>query len=103
VADPLQHEQPNPRTEPGHDVVIAPGTLLHKIAGRDRIPVNSAHHQAVKDLPANITVNARAEDGVVEGVEDPARRFCIGVQWHPEYRISPADAALFTAFIEACR
>jgi len=47
-------------------------------------------------------VNAVADDGVVEGIEDPRRRFCIGVQWHPEFSISPADTALVRAFIEAC-
>jgi len=103
IEDALAHEQPNPRNEPGHEVVLSPGTFLHRIVGRERIPVNSAHHQAVKDLPAGVVVNGRSDDGVIEGIEDPARRFCIGVQWHPEFHISPADAALFTAFIEACR
>jgi len=103
VADCLAHEQPNPRTEPGHDVILTEGTLLARIAGKTSIPVNSAHHQAVKTVPAAITINATSADGVIEGIEDPARRFCIGVQWHPEYAISPADTALFDAFIEACR
>ena len=103
VADCLAHEQPNPRTEPGHDVTLTAGSLLARIAGKKSIPVNSAHHQAVKSVPDAITVNARSGDGVIEGIEDPARRFCIGVQWHPEYHISPADTALFQAFIKACR
>jgi len=103
IADPLAHEQPNPRTEPGHDVTVVAGTLLARIAGRDAIPVNSAHHQAVKAVPAHIVVNATTTDGVIEGIEDPARRFCLGVQWHPEYAISPADTAIFRAFIEASR
>jgi len=100
---PLAHEQPNPRTEPGHDVTVVAGTLLARIAGCDAIPVNSAHHQAVKAVPAHILVNATTSDGVIEGIEDPARRFCLGVQWHPEYAISPADTAIFRAFIEASR
>lgn len=99
----LAHEQPNPRTEPGHDVILAEGSLLRRIAGTDRIPVNSAHHQAVKAVAPGAVVDAVASDGVVEGIEVPGRRFCIGVQWHPEYDISPADAALMTAFVEACR
>ncbi len=99
----LAHEQPNPRTEPGHSVTLTPGSLLARIAGAAEIPVNSAHHQAVATLPEAIRINARAADGVIEGLEDPARRFCLGVQWHPEYAISPADTALFRAFIEACR
>jgi putative glutamine amidotransferase len=102
VEDPLAHEQPNPRTEPGHDVSVEAGTLLREIVGAASIPVNSAHHQSVKAVPDQITVNSRSSDGVIEGIEDRSKRFCLGVQWHPEYHISPADQALFKAFIEAC-
>jgi putative glutamine amidotransferase len=79
----LPHRQPNPRHEPGHGVRIVPGTLLHRIAGADSLAVNSAHHQAVKTAGPGVVVDAVAEDGVVEGIEDPRRRFCLGVQWHP--------------------
>jgi putative glutamine amidotransferase len=103
IAAPLAHEQPNPRTEPGHDVRLVAGTMLARIAGCDSLSVNSAHHQAVKDVPAGMVVNARSADGVIEGIEVPGRRFCLGVQWHPEYAINPADGALLRAFVEACR
>jgi len=103
VHAPLAHEQPNPRHLAGHDVDIKQGTLLHQITGETRVPVNSAHHQAVKDVPGNLVVDAVAPDGVIEGIEDPARKFCIGVQWHPEFHISPADVRLFAAFVDACR
>lgn len=103
VAAPLAHEQPNPRNEPGHDVEIAPGTILARIAGSLKIPVNSAHHQAVKAVPPPVVVNAHSADGVVEGIELPERRFCLGVQWHPEFAISPADTAIFGAFVAASR
>lgn len=98
----LAHEQPNPRTEPGHQVAVTEGTLLHRVTGQDQFPVNSAHHQAVKAVPAGLVVNAVAPDGVIEGVEDPAHPFCLGVQWHPEYSISPADDAILAAFVKAC-
>jgi putative glutamine amidotransferase len=101
VPDALAHEQPNPRTEPGHTVRLAAGTLLRRIAGTDEIAVNSAHHQAVKAPAPGMVVDATASDGVIEGIEDPRRRFCIGVQWHPEYAISEADTRLFAAFIAA--
>jgi putative glutamine amidotransferase len=101
IPSDIPHEQPNPRTEAGHEVIVAADTLLHRIVGQERIPVNSAHHQAVKAVPASILVNASAPDGVIEGIEDPARRFCLGVQWHPEYHISPADRAIFNALIAA--
>lgn len=102
VETALAHEQPNPRTEPGHQVVVTEGTLLHRVTGQAQFPVNSAHHQAVKAVPAGLVVNAVAPDGVIEGVEDPAHPFCLGVQWHPEYSISPADDAILAAFVKAC-
>ena len=97
----LAHEQPNPRNEPGHLVKVAKGTQLHGIVGTDELAVNSAHHQAAADAPQGVIVNAVAPDGVIEGIEAPAYRFCIGVQWHPEFLISEGDAKLFRAFLGA--
>lgn len=102
IADCLAHEQSNPRDEPGHEVELVAGSRLAAIAGTSRIAVNSSHHQAVKQVAPGCIADAIAPDGVVEGIEDPRRRFCIGVQWHPEFTLSPADAALYRAFIEAC-
>ncbi|MBM3601941.1 MAG: gamma-glutamyl-gamma-aminobutyrate hydrolase family protein [Alphaproteobacteria bacterium] len=97
----LAHEQPNPRTEAGHHVTVVKDTLLHRIVGREMMAVNSAHHQAVKAVPRRIRINAVASDGVIEGIEDPRRRFCLGVQWHPEYAIDPGDSRIFDAFVRA--
>ena len=102
VPDALEHEQTNPRHEPGHTVVITPGTMLHRIVGTAEMRVNSAHHQAIR-TPGRGVVNALAPDGVIEGIEDPAHRYCIGVQWHPEYFIDPGDRRIFDALIAACR
>lgn len=99
----LAHEQPNPRHEAGHGVELVAGTRLAAICGEGRIAVNSAHHQAVAQVAPGCVINARADDGVIEGIEDPARRFCIGVQWHPEFLISGADSKLLAALIAACR
>lgn len=101
VQNPLAHEQPNPRDEPGHSVSVLPGTLLHRIVQRDSLEVNSAHHQAAKDASDRIIINAVAPDGVIEGIEATDRSFCLGVQWHPEYKVSAGDGAIFQAFIEA--
>ncbi len=102
IKEPLAHEQPNPRHEAGHSVTVKEGTLLHKIVGKTPIMVNSAHHQAVDKVAKGVVVNAVAEDGVIEGIEHPDYRFALGVQWHPEFHITPADTAIFRAFVEAC-
>jgi putative glutamine amidotransferase len=99
----LPHEQPNPRTEPGHDVSVSDGTLLRKIVGASAIAVNSAHHQAVDKPAPGVVVNAVASDGVIEGIELPGHPFCLGVQWHPEYHVSDADRKIFEAFVAACK
>jgi putative glutamine amidotransferase len=104
VPGALPHRQPNPRDEPGHDVRVITGTVLHRIARTEQLAVNSAHHQAVKAAGPGVVIDAVAEDGVVEGIEDPRRRFCLGVQWHPEFEINEADRRIFRAFVEAaCR
>jgi putative glutamine amidotransferase len=99
----LAHEQPNPRHEAGHAVSVVAGTLLHRIVGAAEMHVNSAHHQAVRDPGRYATVNATAADGVIEGLEDSRYRFCLGVQWHPEYFIDQGDRRIFDALIAACR
>lgn len=103
VPGALPHEQPNPRNEPGHEIAIVPGTRLASIVGTTTMQVNSAHHQAVCAQGPNLMVNAVAPDGVIEGIESATHRFCIGVQWHPEFLIDPGDRHLFLAFIEAAR
>jgi putative glutamine amidotransferase len=101
VPGALPHRQPNPRDEPGHKVRIGAGTLLRRITGVEVLAVNSAHHQAVKDAGSGLIVDAVAEDGVVEGIEDPRRRFCLGIQWHPEFALSDGDRSIFRKFVAA--
>ncbi len=101
VPNALAHEQANPRDEPGHAVALSPGTLLHRIVGSDMMMVNSAHHQAVATAGPHAVVNAIAPDGVIEGLEDGRYRFCLGLQWHPEFLIDPGDRLVFDAFIAA--
>ena len=103
VPDALAHEQPNPRDQAGHSVSLVQGTRLHAICGADALQVNSAHHQAAADVGDGVVVNAWAPDGVIEGIEAPNRRFCIGVEWHPEFHISEGDKRIFDAFIQAAR
>ncbi len=99
----IAHEQPNPRTEPGHEIRVEPGTLLARVTGAARMAVNSAHHQAVRAVPDGVVVNARAPDGLVEGIESVRHRWALGVQWHPEYAVDRADPLILRGFVEACR
>ena len=102
IRDALEHEQPNPRDEPGHQVAILPSTMLADIVGSSSMAVNSAHHQAVAEAGPFARVAAVAPDGVIEAIEDPRFRFCLGVQWHPEFLIDPGDRRIFDAFAAAC-
>lgn len=103
VKNALEHEQKNPRHEPGHTVTIARRTLLHEIVGGDTMDVNTAHHQAIAKPAPGAVVNATASDGVIEGIELPSHPFCLGVQWHPEYSVDAADKKIFEAFVHACQ
>ena len=66
-----------------HDVELEPGTRVAELLG-DRAPVKSHHHQGFGRLGEGLVEAARAEDGTIEAVEDPSRRFALGVLWHPE-------------------
>jgi putative glutamine amidotransferase len=101
VPDALAHEQPDPRDRPGHLVRVSPGTLLHRVTGAEELAVNSAHHQAVLQVAPGCLANAHAPDGVVEGIEASGLRFCLGVQWHPEFVLGEGDRRLFEALVAA--
>jgi putative glutamine amidotransferase len=91
---------------PAHEVLLEPGGQLEKIAGADRLLVNSLHWQGVATLGRQLAVEARAPDGVIEAfrVAD-APTFALGLQWHPEwqYAKNPFSRALFAAFGTASR
>jgi putative glutamine amidotransferase len=100
ITDALAHEQSTPHNQAGHVVKILPGTLLGRIVGEAKMQVNTSHHQAVLS-PGQAIINAVAPDGVIEGIEDPSKKFCLGVQWHPEYLIDPGDTRIFAALVTA--
>ena len=101
LPEAADHEQKHPRHEPAHSVSLHPGTLLRSIVGKALMQVNTSHHQAVRTPGPGTRVNATAPDGVIEGVEHPGHRFCLGVQWHPEFLIDPGDTLIFGALVEA--
>ena len=75
---------------------------LQTITKKLKMNVNSANHQAVDKPASDLKVNALAPDGVIEGIEDPTKRWFIGVQWHPEFEIDSGDGRIFQSFITAC-
>jgi len=91
---------------PAHEVLLEPGGMLRKIAGSERLQVNSLHWQGVRELGEDLRVEARAPDGVIEAfrvADSPG--FALGLQWHPEWQFekNPFSRALFAAFGAASR
>ncbi|MGJ3260088.1 MAG: gamma-glutamyl-gamma-aminobutyrate hydrolase family protein [Rhodospirillales bacterium] len=99
----VDHLNEKPAEEHAHTVAVGEGTRLHGITGLSEISVNTAHNEALRDIPDGIVVSARAPDGIVEAIELPDRRFAIGVQWHPEFFLEDGDPnfRLFEHFIGA--
>jgi putative glutamine amidotransferase len=110
VGTRLQHKSGEDNSPGAHRLRITPGSLLGEILPPDEAwHCNSRHHQAVLAEPG-MTARVTAlspDDGVVEAIEVPGRRWAVGVQWHPEHRTDPGIrqryAPLFTAFVNACR
>jgi putative glutamine amidotransferase len=101
----MNHYPEYPASEMCHKVDIEKGTRLYKILGESIIWVNSSHHQAIKLHGKGLVVNAKSPDGVTEGLEQPSKKWVIGVQWHPElyWRNDRLMTKLFKEFVEACK
>lgn len=100
-----RHDVDTPdKGEPAHEVLIAADSLLEGIAQATKWRVNSRHHQAADRVGAGLRVVARdSEDGTIEGMEQPDKRFVLAVQWHPEDQVNrfPEQQRLFDRFVEA--
>lgn len=91
---------------PSHPVTLVEGGLLRKLAAADSVIVNSLHAQGVARLAEGVTVEAVADDGLIEAFRvDDAPGFNIAVQWHPEWRVTDNEFSMsvFKAFGDACR
>jgi putative glutamine amidotransferase len=80
-----------------HPVEVKEGTRLASILGARHDGVQSSHHQGVSRVGEGLVETAWAEDGTLEGLEDPEKRFAVGVLWHPEME---EDKRLFEALVE---
>jgi putative glutamine amidotransferase len=95
------HAVNDPKNAIAHPVTIAPGSRVSALLGRTQVDVNSRHHQAVREPAPGLVVTATAPDGVVEAVERPDARFCVGVEWHPENFVESGEfLPLFRGLVE---
>ena len=107
VNQPHGHQIDSPSYALAHEVWVTPGTALARVMQEELkdgevLQVNSRHHQAVGKAAEGFTISATAPDGVVEAIERPGARFCVGVQWHPENFWRTGEfRSLFEAFIKA--
>jgi putative glutamine amidotransferase len=100
LPDRLGHDRhsPAPGVYGEHDVRVDERSKLHDILG-DRVAVATSHHQGVASFPG-YSATAWSDDGLVEAFEDPAKRFRVAVQWHPEVGTDPR---LFEALVDSAR
>jgi putative glutamine amidotransferase len=105
----LAHKVPEPKNADCHEISVVRGSRLASVLEGVVDPscscrVNSRHHQSIGRLGKGLVVSATAPDGVIEAIEAPAARFCLGVQWHPEnFWQSGEFGSLFDAFVAAAR
>jgi putative glutamine amidotransferase len=107
VANSINHQQGKPVERNSHMISIESDSILGELKGKGvtSAKVNSHHHQAIKQPGRDLRITAKANDGVIEFVEDTrAERFAIGVQWHPElsYFTDELSKAMFETFVAKC-
>ena len=84
-----------------HECFIKENTLLSNIINKEKIMVNSIHHDYVDFLMNELIVSASSSDNIIEAVELPNHPFLIGLQWHPEYLIDDNSIKIFDEFIKS--
>lgn len=102
---PIDHVMTPPYNRAQHQVLIEKASPLYELLQTEHLGVNSYHHQAVKELSEELSVMARATDGLVEAVYSKNKRFVWAVQWHPEffYEDDPASRMIFQKFVDTCK
>lgn len=97
----LMHRQNPPYENPVHEVIIEQDTPLAYLLNKERLAVNSCHHQGIKNLSSVLKCMARATDGLIEAVYMPNKKFIWAVQWHPElsYKTDDSSSKIFDIFV----
>lgn len=99
----IKHTETVPPTQAAHRVEVVKETQLYEWYQKNEAQINSSHHQGIDQLGSGLVANAIANDGLVEGIEDPNHPFCFGVQWHPEYLLGPLDHLILEKFANVCQ
>ena len=97
----MDHQQPNPKQEPGHSVTLELDSLLYHRVNQRTLLVNSTHHQYINSLGKSLMASARAPGGVVEAFEVRQEQFAMEVQWYPESLNNFGHQQIYQAFVDA--
>lgn len=100
----IEHHMTAPYDRESHTVRICKDSPLYQLLRTEHLSVNSYHHQAIKDLSSRLTLMAEAEDGLIEALYMPGKRYVWAVQWHPEFSYMKDDHSrmIFRSFVVAC-
>lgn len=103
----MNHEvREHGRDHLAHDTRLAARSRLARILGTDRVKVNTLHHQGVRAVPSCLSAAGWSDDGLVEALEAPDRRYVLSVQCHPEElwnATQPCFSRLFASFVDVSR
>ncbi|MGM9890142.1 MAG: gamma-glutamyl-gamma-aminobutyrate hydrolase family protein [Floccifex porci] len=101
----IEHHQKPPYNIPVHEDIIIKDSPLYNLLRKNRISVNSYHHQAIKNLAPVLKSMAESEDGLIEAVYMPSHKYVWAVQWHPEFSYTSDEASMkiFKSFIESIK
>ena len=97
----IEHLPQDPPVEVAHQIELLSPSLFDQITDRRNAWVNSLHHQAVRECDSYRVAARSVDDGVIEAIEVPGKRFAFGVQWHPEYQLGALDTAILRRFVSA--
>lgn len=97
----IKHMQYAPKNEETHSIIVVKNSILWHILNKNKITVNSFHHQSVGGVGENVIISAKSIDGVTEAIESPNYNFVLGVQWHPEHLLDIEEHSnIFKTFMQ---
>ena len=102
---PTEHHMQPPYDREAHRVMLQQGTPLFELLQRRECPVNSYPHQGIRSLAPGLSIMATAQEGLIEGVYLPQKRFIWGIQWHPEFSFlkSAESRMILGALVQAAK